>query len=149
MANILVDFSHVCPRCYLPETTSHVIRDCVWAKDVWIALPGQRPINFFLLPLASWLKEYLIQQHPEIHNYNPPSATRSQMVHKTLHLSSEFLLLIHPRVSNIPKCILNISWKPPVDPFVTLNTDDSTLGNKKFTWEMDHWILFTYRLNNE
>ena len=66
------------------------------------------------------------------------------MVHKTLHLSSEFLLLIHPRVSNIPKCILNISWKPPVDPFVTLNTNDSTLGNKKFTWEMDHWILFTY-----
>ena len=52
------------------------------------------------------------------------------MVHKTLHLSSEFLL-IHPRVSNIPKCILNISWKPPVDPFITLNIDDSALGNKK------------------
>ena len=58
-------------------------------------------------------------------------------------------VLHSPRVSNIPKCILNISWKPPVDPFVTLNTDDSTLGNKKLTWEMDHWILFTYRLNNE
>ena len=127
----------------------HVLRDCIWAKDVWIALPGQRPINFFLLPLASWLKEYLIQYHLEIHNYNPPSATRNQIVHKTLHLSSEFLLLIHPRVSNIHKCILNISWKPPVDPFVTLNIDDSTLGNKKFTWEMDQWILFTYRLNNE
>ena len=52
------------------------------------------------------------------------------MVHKTLHLSSEFLL-IHPRISNIPKCILNISWKPPVDPFVTINIDDSALGNKK------------------
>ena len=53
LANILLDFSHVCPRCNLPETTLHVIRDCIWAIDVWIALSGQRPINFFWLPLAS------------------------------------------------------------------------------------------------
>lgn len=51
------------------------------------------------------------------------------MLHRTLHLSSEYFLLVHPRKSSIPKCILNISWQPPVDPFVSLNIDGSTLGN--------------------
>ena len=61
--------------------------------------------------------------------FNPPSDARNQMLHRTLHLSSEYSLLIHPCKSSIPKCILNISWQPPVDPFVTLNINGSTLGN--------------------
>lgn len=61
--------------------------------------------------------------------FNPPSDTHNQMLPRTLHLSLEYFLLIHPRKSSIPKCILNISWQPPVDPFFTLNTDGRTLGN--------------------
>ena len=44
-----------CPRCNNPETTIHVLRDCPWAKDVWICSPGILPLEFFSLPLQEWL----------------------------------------------------------------------------------------------
>ena len=53
LANIIPGFIYDCPRCNPPETTLHAIRDCMWAKDCWIALPGQRAHNFFQLPLGS------------------------------------------------------------------------------------------------
>ena len=91
--------------------------------------------------------------------FNPPSDTRNQMLHRTLHLSLEYFLLIHPRKSSIPKCILNISWQPPVDPFVTLNIDGSTFRQSRICWrwgsdkrlsrEMNHWISPSHRFNNQ
>ena len=81
------------------------------------------------------------------------------MLHRTLHLSLEYFLLIHPRKSSIPKCILNISWQPPVDPFVTLNIDGSTFRQSRICWrwgsdkrlsrEMNHWISPSHRFNNQ
>ena len=45
-----------CPRCNNIETTSHILRDCSWAKVIWLQSPGILPLSFFQLPLQIWLK---------------------------------------------------------------------------------------------
>jgi len=39
------------PRCNNLETTIHILRDCLWAKEVWCHSPGVLPLTFFQLPL--------------------------------------------------------------------------------------------------
>lgn len=51
------DSSQLCPRCQETETPMHVLRDCVFAKNIWL-LYGQSSLlpNFFTLPFQSWCK---------------------------------------------------------------------------------------------
>ena len=45
--------------CLNLESTLHVIRDCPWVKEFWIAVPEQQEIFFFHKSLIEWLHENL------------------------------------------------------------------------------------------
>ena len=45
-----------CLRCNNPKTIIHILRDCPWAKEIWLQSPGILPLSFFQLPLQPWLK---------------------------------------------------------------------------------------------
>ena len=50
------NISDRCPRCNSIETTSHILRDCPWAKVIWLQSLSILPLSFFQLPLQNWLK---------------------------------------------------------------------------------------------
>ncbi|KAK7837284.1 hypothetical protein CFP56_021431 [Quercus suber] len=49
--------SQDCPHCIQPESTIHVLQDCHWAREFWIAFLGNLQLDFFQLPLPCWLHQ--------------------------------------------------------------------------------------------
>lgn len=45
-----------CHRCNNLETAIHILRDCPWAKDIWLQSLGIFPSSFSQLPLQPWLE---------------------------------------------------------------------------------------------
>ena len=43
-----------CPRCHTSETTIHILRDCLWTKEIWQQCPRILPLNFFRMLLQDW-----------------------------------------------------------------------------------------------
>ena len=108
-----------CPRCNIPETTIHILRDCPWAKEVWCQSSGSLPLTFFQLPLQSWLQTnatgkavilhqqlprkicfpflcwhlWLAQNKRIFHNQ---SRSQHRLIYKTVQAAIEFFYLAGP-----------------------------------------------------
>ncbi|KAJ8772834.1 hypothetical protein K2173_028011 [Erythroxylum novogranatense] len=57
--------SPMCARCTLfPETTLHLLRDCIWSRDVWTRLhaPNVDP-SFFAASLDDWVAANVFALH--------------------------------------------------------------------------------------
>ena len=54
------NFSQLCPGCHETKTPMHVLRDCAFAKNIWLSY-GQSSLvpDFFTLPLQHWCKANL------------------------------------------------------------------------------------------
>lgn len=59
LAHIENGISQDCPHCIQPESTIHVLQDCHWAREFWIAFLGNLQLDFFQLPLLCWLHQNL------------------------------------------------------------------------------------------
>ena len=60
-----------CPRCHSPETTIHILRDCLWEKEAWHQSLGILPLSFFQLPLQKWLRYNTTMARPAL-PHQPP-----------------------------------------------------------------------------
>ena len=59
-----------CPCCNARERPIHTLRDCIFARNIWLSFPSQFLIhNFFLLPINLWCK--LNSRSTTVTNYTP------------------------------------------------------------------------------
>ena len=50
--------NQICPRCVKLETPIHVLRDCTFARSIWMSFPPNMLIpDFFNLNLHNWCKQ--------------------------------------------------------------------------------------------
>ena len=141
-----------CPRCNNLETTVHILRDCPWAKEIWLQSPSILPLSFFQLPLQPWLKtnstsDNILPRHKlpwkvlfsflcwhlwlarNEHIFHNQSSSQPRLFHKAVQLATKYFYLVCPTKTTkigIPRII---KWITPLKPFIKLNTNGSSLSN--------------------
>ena len=146
----LNSFEQACPWCGNKGTPLHVLRDCFFSRTFWLNLGiNNLPHNFFITPFQHWCKSnmlisvtvlnipwkilfdfciwslWLAWNSLIFHNKETPYTI---LQHAATNHALEFFFL-----SNIPNHIppqknwKPVSWSPGPHPFITLNTDWSSI----------------------
>ena len=141
-----------CPRCNDCESPIHMLRDCIFARTIWLSFPSQFLIpNFFLLPISLWCK--LNSRSTFVTNYTPWNTIFAfttwsiwpgcnslafnnqdiphQIIKKNaLSRATEFYFLSYVPTSFAKNSTrILFSWTPAPRPYISINMDDSSKGN--------------------
>ncbi|PKI31543.1 hypothetical protein CRG98_048066, partial [Punica granatum] len=141
-----------CPHCESgAESTLHVSRDCVLAKQIWSRLvPIDAQPEFFTLDLLDWLWQNL--SYPYYQHWSTTFATSCWLlwswrnnelfesdfncptlacrtILQTARSFREGWALVEKVIGTTSKRWVNISWIRPPEDFFKLNTDGSSRGN--------------------
>ena len=142
----------VCPRCNEIEMPIHVLRDCHFAHQIWSSFPGHLLIaDFFKLELHDWCKInskltiplsytrwyilftftlwaiWLGQNSLIFMGKSIPYLSLKQ--NAISHATKFFFLSTAPSEYSSLSSYIYIRWSPAPFPFITLNTDGSSLSN--------------------
>ena len=142
-----------CPLCNnFQETISHLLRDCMVAKDFWynLKVPFVIVSSFVDMDLFCWLR--VNSQSKVSHPYLMPWSYvftfaiwnlwkhRNEMVFNNIALNVnlhrfstsqalEFYYSVGKLKSQRSMVVCNVSWKKPPSGWCKLNTDGASLGN--------------------
>ena len=142
-----------CPLCNnFPETISHLLKECVVAKEFWYKLkvPPEMVSSFVDMDLFCWLKVNC--QSKVFHSSAVPwtfvfsfviwnlwkhrngMVFNNNILNENLHGVSksqvlEYYYCLGKIRSQKSKVVCNISWKKPPTGWCKLNTDGASFGN--------------------
>ena len=117
-----------CPCCNACERPIHTLRDCIFARNIWLSFPSQFLIhNFLLLPINLWCK--LNSRSTTVTNYTPWNSlvfNNQNIPHQIIkkkalsHATKFYFLRSVPTNFAQNSTRILFSWTPAPSPYISI-----------------------------